>query len=81
MENEDIQALVKAAKAAASTDWEKAFVKDQSDRLKKWGEKVMMSEKQIACLQKIAGQAEEDGEAAKPAKPKREKEINDDIPF
>jgi hypothetical protein len=81
MNHEELKALVKSAKSAAATDWEKAFTKEQSARVAKWGEKTMMSEKQIACLQKIAGQAEEDGEAAKPAKPKKEKEIDDDIPF
>jgi hypothetical protein len=80
MNHDELKALVKSAKSAAATDWEKAFTKEQSARVAKWGDKTMMSEKQIAVLQKIAGQSEEDGEPAKPAR-RKEKEIDDDIPF
>ena len=50
---EKLEKLVKAAKKAAATEWEKSFTKDQSARVKDYGQRVMMSEKQIACLQKI----------------------------
>ena len=67
MEPEELNALVKAAKAAASTGWEKGFCNDQDKRLNKWGGKVKMSEKQIAVLQKIASgkDDEEETEASK----------------
>ena len=52
-EFEKLEKLVKAAKKAASSDWEKSFTKDQAARVKDYGERVMMSPKQIACLQKI----------------------------
>lgn len=68
MEPEKLKALVKAAKAAASTDWEKSFCKDQSKRIKEWGGKVKMSEKQIAVLRKIASGKEEEDEEEKEGK-------------
>lgn len=63
---EALEKLVKAAKKAASSEWEKFFTKDQAARVKDYGERVMMSPKQIACLQKIVekddGTQEPDGD-------------------
>ena len=86
-EFEKLEKLVKAAKKVAATDWEKSFCKDQSERVKSYGDRVQMSEKQIACLQKIVNKnkpdaVEDEDEAAteivasKQKKP--EKELDDD---
>ena len=65
-EFEKLENLVKAARKAAATEWEKSFTKDQAARVKDYGERVMMSTKQIACLQKIVdkddGTQEQDGD-------------------
>jgi hypothetical protein len=53
MNYERMKVLVESANSAASTDWEKAFAKDQADRLKKWRETTIITEKQTLCLRKI----------------------------
>lgn len=50
----EIKALLKAAKAKASTDWEKTFVQDQITRFERWGGDLKISPKQIEVLQRIA---------------------------
>ena len=84
-EFEKLEKLVKEAKKLAQTEWEKSFCKDQAARVKDYGDRVQMSVKQIACLQKIvdknkpdAGEDEAATEivASKPKKP--EKELDDD---
>lgn len=56
----NIKTLIRDAKKLASTEWEKSFTKDLAERHKQWGDKLYMSEKQLASLRKIAGLDQEE---------------------
>lgn len=48
-----VSELVKTAKGLALNDFEKSFIDSFSERVEKYGDKVMVSEKQQAILDKI----------------------------
>lgn len=58
----EVKDLLKSAKRLAKTDFEKKFVADQEERLKKWGDDTWFSPKQIVVLRKIAGDPASSGD-------------------
>ena len=51
--------ILAAAETAAGDDWEKTFIKEQSERFQKWGDTMFLSPKQLTILQRIAAKATE----------------------
>lgn len=58
---ENFKQILRDAKKNVSGDWENTFVGDLSERHKKWGDELFISEKQLAILIKIA-KGKEEGE-------------------
>jgi transcription initiation factor TFIIIB Brf1 subunit/transcription initiation factor TFIIB len=48
----EIAKLFPTRAADALDDWQRAFVRDQLQRLEKWGDDIRMSDKQAAALTK-----------------------------
>jgi len=53
----NFQDALAAAANGAADDWEKQFVKEQSERFEKWGNELFISPKQWAILQRVASKA------------------------
>tara|TARA_R100000657_G_C4645476_1_gene90644 strand:- start:707 stop:949 length:243 start_codon:yes stop_codon:yes gene_type:complete len=50
----EVKNLLELSDTKDLTDWESKFVNDQKERLEKYGEKILMSDKQLNVLRKIA---------------------------
>lgn len=50
----DFEALLDAARMAASNDWEESFVRNVKQRYERFGTDTFLSDKQLAALEKIA---------------------------
>lgn len=50
----EFDVLLEDAEDAATTEWEMDFVSDMKEKYEQYGDKMYVTEKQIAALEKIA---------------------------
>lgn len=56
-EDQNIGDLIERAEAAASTEWEQNFTADMRERYDRFGDRIIVSPKQMAALERIAERA------------------------